>query len=400
MKAFFVTGTDTGVGKTTVACALLAAARARGLRALGMKPIETGCVAGPDGIPLALDAIALESATRERPAGTRYDLDAIALASATRERPAAARYNIYRFAAPLAPSVAAELEGAAVALAPILRGVDRLRSLAPDLLLVEGAGGLLVPLTASTDMADLAVALALPLIVVARDGLGTINHTLLTLEAAAARGLQVAAVILSGATPGTSDRDAARNVEEIARRGRVPVVGRLPHLAALPAYPPPEIPTPPDAPRANTRRASDARTESTRADSARPSDARTESSSADPPPPGNARADSTRADSTRADSARTDAARADTARARDTRTDATHAEAARAHSTHAHSTHAHSTPSHSTPSHSTHAGPLSGRAEPSRAASSVEELGPSLAQLAAAAEAHLDLAILLPDDVA
>ena len=102
-------------------------------------------------------------------------------------------------------------------------------------------------------MADLAVALALPLIVVARDSLGTINHTLLTLEAAAARGLEVAAVILSGATPGTSDRDAARNAEEIARRGRVPVVGRLPHLAGLRADG--------DA-RASSWRASDAPTDS------------------------------------------------------------------------------------------------------------------------------------------
>ena len=202
MKAFFVTGTDTGVGKTTVACALLAAARARGLRALGMKPIETGCVAGPDGIPLALDAIALESATRERRA--------------------AARYNIYRFAAPLAPSVAAELEGAAVALAPILRGVDRLRSLAPDLLLVEGAGGLLVPLTATTDMADLAVALALPLIVVARDGLGTINHTLLTLEAARAAGLDPVAVVMTP-WPTEPSRLEQSNRETVERLGTLPV---------------------------------------------------------------------------------------------------------------------------------------------------------------------------------
>ncbi len=229
MKAFFVTGTDTGVGKTTVACALLAAARARGLRALAMKPVETGCQSGPDGIPGALDAIALEHAARGEDIRDDHR-EHVASTSADRASPIP-RYNIYRFAAPLAPSVAAELAGAEVALAPILRAADRLRSLAPDLLLVEGAGGLLVPLTASIDMADLAAALAVPLMVVARDGLGTINHTLLTLEAAAARGLPVAAVVLSGATPGTPDRDATRNAEEIARRGRVLVAGRLPHLA-------------------------------------------------------------------------------------------------------------------------------------------------------------------------
>jgi dethiobiotin synthetase len=202
----FVTGTDTGAGKTTVACALLAAARARGLRTLAMKPIETGCN------PIAADALALERA---------------ATGDETRDAPP---LTLFRFAAPLAPSVAAELEGRAIDLAPIVRAANRLRARAPDLLLVEGAGGLLVPITDAIDMAGLAAALRLPLLVVARDGLGTINHTLLTLEAAATRGLPVAAVILTATTAATDDRDAARNALEIERRGRVPVLGRLPHL--------------------------------------------------------------------------------------------------------------------------------------------------------------------------
>jgi dethiobiotin synthase len=372
----FVTGTDTGVGKTTVACALLAAARARGLRVLAIKPVETGCAMDPDTRSLRpADAMALERACRDPiaarvPATLRASEATTARERATRapaaplenatfsssepttareratwapaiphesanhranepttareratlapdlrlesatdraNKPTTAREQtsralaaplesanvraiestpareqasralaaplesadaraieptparehagralapplesaddraiepaplstVYRFAAPLAPSVAAELVGDAVALAPILRAVDRLRSLAPDLLLVEGAGGLLVPLSESTDMADLAAALAAPLLVVARDGLGTINHTLLTLEAAAARGLRVAGVVLCAADAGTSDRDAARNAEEIERRGRVPVLGRLGHLPDL-----------------------------------------------------------------------------------------------------------------------------------------------------------------------
>jgi dethiobiotin synthase len=274
----FVTGTDTGVGKTTVACALLAAARARGLRVLAMKPIETGCALDADGRSLLpADALALERACRgprgrldtasasRAPEGATFlrapprdhdpalqsprapTLDQEGVAATSRAEPhgakprgaddarhlAAPLSNVYRFAAPLAPAVAAEMEGAAVELAPVVRAVDRLRSLAPDLLLVEGAGGLLVPLSASTDMADLAAALDMPLLVVARDGLGTINHTLLTLEAAAARGLRVAGVVLCAATPVTSDRDAARNAEEIARRGRVPVLGRLGPLSDL-----------------------------------------------------------------------------------------------------------------------------------------------------------------------
>jgi dethiobiotin synthetase len=210
--AFFVTGTDTGIGKTLVSCALLAAARARGLAVGALKPIETGCP-GPPGALAPADAIALH-----RAAGGL---------STTGAPPT----SVYRFAAPLAPSVAAEREGAIIDFAPILGAADRLRERAPDLLLVEGAGGLLVPITDALDMADLAAALALPLLVVARDGLGTINHTLLTLAVAGARGLSVAGVVLNGSTPGTSGEDAARNAVEIERRGKVRVLGRLPHLA-------------------------------------------------------------------------------------------------------------------------------------------------------------------------
>ena len=218
MIGLFVTGTDTGVGKTTVTCALLAAARARGLRVAAMKPVETGC------------------ADPRHPGAPLVPADAMALAHAARGEPAPAPppSNLFRFAAPLAPSVAAARERAAVSIPAILRAADRLRSLAPDLFLVEGAGGLLVPLSDDADMTDLARALALPLLIVARDGLGTINHTLLTLEAAATRRLPVAAVILSAAEPGTSDADRAQNKHEIQRRGRIPVLGCLPHMPDAP----------------------------------------------------------------------------------------------------------------------------------------------------------------------
>lgn len=207
MIEFFVTGTDTGAGKTTVSCALLAAARARGLRTRAMKPIETGCEAD-----LAADAVALELASTG-------DTDTLSTLSV-----------VYRFTAPLAPAVAAEYEGRAIELAPVLHAADLLRAQSPDLFLVEGAGGLLVPVTDTLDMADLAAALGLPLLIVARDGLGTINHTLLTLEAAATRGRPVIGVILTATAAGSSERDAARNAREIERRGRVAVLGRLPHL--------------------------------------------------------------------------------------------------------------------------------------------------------------------------
>lgn len=216
MIGLFVTGTDTGVGKTTVACAIIAAARARGLRAAAMKPVETGCASHPGAPLVPADAMALERAARGH------------------DPPAPPTSNVFRFTAPLAPSVAAEREGGAVSIPAIERAADRIRSLAPDLFLVEGAGGLLVPLSDDADMTDLARSLALPLLIVARDGLGTINHTLLTLEAAAARRLRVAGVILSAVQPDTADADWRRNQLEIHRRGHVPVLGRLPHMPQAP----------------------------------------------------------------------------------------------------------------------------------------------------------------------
>jgi len=202
VKQYFVTGTDTGVGKTTVACAILSAARARGLRVEACKPVETGCA------PTA--------------SGALHPADAAALARAALGEDA-----------PLAPSVAAELENATIDIDLLERGVRALRQRRPDLFLVEGAGGLLVPLTDTVVMADLAASLALSLLVVARDGLGTINHTLLTLEAAAHRNLAVAGVVLSAAVTGTSVRDAERNALEISRRGAARVLGIFPHQADL-----------------------------------------------------------------------------------------------------------------------------------------------------------------------
>lgn len=211
-RGLFVTGTDTGVGKTTVACAILAAARARGLRVDAIKPVETGCQ--PDA------------------GGARHPADAAALARAALGDDAAPR-AVLTFRAPLAPSVAAELEGAAIDVELVERGVRALRQRRPDLFLVEGAGGLLVPLTDSVDMAALAGSLALPLLIVARDSLGTINHTLLTIEAARKRQLPIAGVVLSASVPGTSARDAERNALEISRRGGAPVLGLFPHQSDL-----------------------------------------------------------------------------------------------------------------------------------------------------------------------
>jgi len=178
-----VTGTDTGVGKTFVGCALVRALRGRGADVGVMKPIETGVGAGGPS-----DAIALCEA-----AGVDDPIEIVCP---------------QRYALPAAPTVAAAAEGREVDLDAVRAAFERLAA-AHATLVVEGAGGLLVPAAKGASMADLARELGLPLLVVARASLGTINHTRLTLEAAAARALPLAGVVVSHADGPLSPADAA-----------------------------------------------------------------------------------------------------------------------------------------------------------------------------------------------
>jgi dethiobiotin synthetase len=199
MKAVFVTGTDTGVGKTVVSCALVAAFVRRGLRVAPMKPCETG-----DGD----DALRLIAAS-----GHAWPLTDV---------------SPFRFSLPASPAVAARAEGASVSLEPIRQAYARLTRDA-DLALVEGAGGLLVPLDEQRLMADLARALELSVLIVARPSLGTVNHTLLTIEAARRRGLRVAGIVFSR-TSDTAGPDEPTNPDAIARHGEVDILGTMPLL--------------------------------------------------------------------------------------------------------------------------------------------------------------------------
>lgn len=183
---YFVTGTDTCVGKTEVSLALLELMRARGLEPFAVKPYQSG---GAD------DAKRL---------GARV---------------------VYRFEAPLAPGVAAELEGVRPSFAKVLAAIPKR---GPGV--VEGAGGLYVPLDAEHDVIDLIAAAKLPVVLVARLGLGTLNHTALSLEALAKRRARVAAVVVVKSTRGR-DVSERYNPAWLRRRHDVPVLGPVPYLA-------------------------------------------------------------------------------------------------------------------------------------------------------------------------
>ncbi len=203
VRGVFVTGTDTGVGKTLVACALVRALRSRGLDVGVMKPVETGVgAAGP------LDARALREA-----AGVADPLELVCP---------------FALALPAAPTVAAADEGRDVDLEAIERAFATLAA-RHACMVVEGAGGLLVPVADGASIADLAHTLALPLLVVARASLGTINHTLLTLEAARARGIRVAGVVFSHAGGTLARADAANLGALRAELGEL-LVGEIPPL--------------------------------------------------------------------------------------------------------------------------------------------------------------------------
>ena len=208
MSGYFGTGTDTGVGKTTVSRALLAAATARGLRTRCFKPVESGCSRAADGALIAHDAHALWEATDRTQA-----LESVCL---------------YRFEEPVAPGVAATRLGTSIDLGAITAAVSAARAASPDFLLVEGAGGLLVPLGGGQSIANLAILLALPLLIVARPTLGTINHTLLTIEAARSRGLVPRGVIFSSSSP-VEAAAVASNAAEIWSGSGGPVLGTLPN---------------------------------------------------------------------------------------------------------------------------------------------------------------------------
>jgi len=202
-RGVFVTGTDTGVGKTFVATALVRALAMHGARVAGMKPVASGIVAG---------------------AACNADVAALAAADGMtlplRDR------NPYGFAPAIAPHLAAHAAGVTIDLDVIALACSRLRAHA-DFIVAEGAGGVLVPLDADQDMLDLAAVLGMPLLLVVGLRLGCINHALLSAQAIAARGLPLAGWIanaMEGAMPHQQS-----NIDTIAARLGQPPLATLEH---------------------------------------------------------------------------------------------------------------------------------------------------------------------------
>ena len=195
--AWFVTGTDTGVGKTLVAAALMHRLRERFVRVAGMKPVAAGS-----------------------------DDDTLAIRDAASVEAPLSLVNPYLLPDPVSPHIAARRAGVAIDIATIVRAFHALRERS-DAVVVEGAGGFRVPLSDSLDGADLAVALRLPVVLVVGLRLGCLNHALLTAESIASHGLRLAGWVANRIDAAMPEQQA--NVDLLAHRLAAPCLGDVPH---------------------------------------------------------------------------------------------------------------------------------------------------------------------------
>ena len=201
--SYFVTGTDTGVGKTLISCALLHRFSAQGRRTVGMKPVAAGCDA------------------------EGHNEDALQLLAAGNVAVDYGSINPYCFRHAVAPHIAAQRAGVLIDLSVIAKSYKKLAAQA-DVVIVEGAGGLLVPINEQQDSADLILELGLPVIMVVGMRLGCLNHALLTAEAIASRGLA-----LAGWVANVIDADMAaveENVAALQQRIAAPLLGIVPYM--------------------------------------------------------------------------------------------------------------------------------------------------------------------------
>lgn len=207
-RAFFVTGTDTEIGKTTIAAALLHAARRRGLSTAAAKPVASGCAKTTQGL---------------------RNEDALALLGQCTLPLGYEEVNPLAFEPAIAPHLAAREAGIALHVEALIEPVRAVLAHGADFTLVEGAGGWRVPLAGAETLSDLPIALRLPVILVVGVRLGCINHAVLTAEAIRADGLELAGWVANVVDPHTSRLDD--NLATLTERLPAPCIGRVPRLA-------------------------------------------------------------------------------------------------------------------------------------------------------------------------
>lgn len=206
---FFVTGSDTAVGKTRVATAILLAARQKGLRTLGVKPVSAGC---------------------EMQGGRLVNQDALDLQAAATIALDYETVNPVALEPFLAPHIAAAAIGMELSAGELIEHIEQLRGLGADLMIVEGAGGWLVPLNAEETMADICRGLGMPVIMVVSMRLGCLNHALLTAAAIRASGLPLAGWVANSVEPDMVVLE--ENRQTLKARLDAPLVARIPHMGA------------------------------------------------------------------------------------------------------------------------------------------------------------------------
>ena len=204
-QAYFIAGTDTDVGKTTIAAGLLHAARLQGMSTLGAKPVASGCTVTPKGL---------------------RNSDAQALIDESSIKLPYEQVNPFAFEPAIAPHVAAREAGVTLGVPELLAAMRNVLQQNADFTLIEGAGGWRVPLSGQANLSDLAIALKLPVILVVR--LGCISHALLSAEAIARDGLQLAGWVANIIEPRTSRLE--ENLASLAERLPAPCLGRVPKL--------------------------------------------------------------------------------------------------------------------------------------------------------------------------
>ncbi|MFQ3310214.1 dethiobiotin synthase [Candidatus Njordibacter sp. Uisw_039] len=209
-KRYFIAGTDTDAGKTMVACALLAKARGQGLTTAAVKPVAAGCIDTKDGL--------------------RND-DAEQLLAQCTLPLYYEQVNPVAFMAPIAPHIAAQQQGQRMQVGRLAGFTSGVLMQGANLTLVEGAGGWRVPVNERETLADLAIALSIPVVLVVGMRLGCINHTLLTVEAITRDGLELAGWVANCIDPQMDELDA--NVTTLQHRIQAPMLGLVPNFSEI-----------------------------------------------------------------------------------------------------------------------------------------------------------------------